>query len=95
MSSYNSAIDQKTPSIKVLDNRKLNVRTLEYLRTQADENSDELITFYEFNIPGFQVKSTDPRKNKNQSGPNFIRVFNLAGQVLREESVDAGRTITL
>ncbi|WP_283258178.1 RHS repeat protein [Photorhabdus luminescens] len=95
MSSYHSAIDQKTPSISVLDNRKLNVRTLEYLRTQAGENSDELITLYEFNIQGFQVKSTDPRKNKNQSGPNFIRIFNLAGQALREESVDAGRTITL
>ncbi|MCW7550311.1 hypothetical protein OO184_20855 [Photorhabdus sp. APURE] len=37
MSSYHSAIDQKTPSISVLDNRKLNVRTLEYLRTQAGE----------------------------------------------------------
>ncbi|MCW7762309.1 RHS repeat protein [Photorhabdus luminescens] len=95
MSSYHSAIDQKTPSINVLDNRKLNVRSLEYLRTQVDENIDELITFYEFNIQGFQVKNTDPRKNKNQSGPNFIRVFNLAGQVLREEGIDAGRTITL
>ncbi|TDB59074.1 RHS repeat domain-containing protein [Photorhabdus khanii] len=95
MSSYHSAIDQKTPSISVLDNRQLNVRTLEYLRIQADENSNELITRYEFNIQGFQVKSTDPRKNKNQSGPNFIRVFNLAGNVLREESVDTGRTITL
>ncbi|MDB6370058.1 MULTISPECIES: hypothetical protein [Photorhabdus] len=43
MSNDNSAINQKTPSIRVLDNRKLNIRTLEYLRIQADENSDELM----------------------------------------------------
>lgn len=95
MGNYHSAIDQKTPSINVLDNRRRNIRTLEYLCTQTDENSNELITLYEFNIQGFQVKGTDPRKNKDQSGPNFTRIFNLAGNVLREENVDAGQTITL
>uniref|UniRef100_UPI0036DF63F2 RHS repeat domain-containing protein n=1 Tax=Photorhabdus sp. RM322S TaxID=3342825 RepID=UPI0036DF63F2 len=96
MIGYNSAINRNTPSVNVLDNRGLNVRTLEYLRTQADEeNSSELITRYEFNTQGFQVKSTDPRRYKNQNGSNFTRVFNLAGNTLREESIDAGRTITL
>ncbi|MBS9428218.1 RHS repeat domain-containing protein [Photorhabdus akhurstii] len=96
MSHYNSAINRNTPSVSVRDNRGLNIRTLEYLRTQANEtNSNELITRYEFNIQGFQVKSTDPRRYKNQSGSNFTRTFSLAGNTLREESIDAGRTVTL
>lgn len=96
MSRYNSAINRNTPSVSVLDNRRLNIRTLEYLRTQADEtNSRELLTRHEFNTQGFQVKSTDPRRYKNQSGSNFTRTFNLAGNTLREENIDAGRTITL
>ncbi|MER2471317.1 hypothetical protein [Photorhabdus laumondii] len=76
MIRYNSAINRNTPSVSVRDNRGLNIRTLEYLRTQADEtNSNELITRYQFNTYELQVKSTDPRRYKNQSGSNFTRIF--------------------
>lgn len=85
----------KTPSVKVLDNRGLNVRNIAYCRhPDTPAVTSERIARHGFNARGFLQQSADPRLYVNGE-VNFIYMTDLLGHVLCEQSSDAGTTIAL
>ncbi|MCW7549646.1 YwqJ-related putative deaminase [Photorhabdus sp. APURE] len=103
MNNFDPKTYQHTPTITVHDNRGLDVREIRYCRTTAEENSEIRITRHQYDALGYLHKSFDPRlydakenKEKDQTvKPNFLWQYDLTGNILRTESVDAGRTVTL
>ncbi|WP_283258112.1 RHS repeat-associated core domain-containing protein [Photorhabdus luminescens] len=103
MNNFDPKTYQHTPTITVHDNRRLNVREIRYCRTTAKENADIRITRHQYDALGYLHKSFDPRlydakENKEKDKtvkPNFLWQYDLTGNILRTESVDAGRTVTL
>ncbi|MCP1484678.1 insecticidal toxin complex protein TccC [Pseudomonas fluorescens] len=89
-----------TPTVAVIDNRGLSVRTLQYNRSVVGEVTDERVTQQHFNVLGQLLSSTDPRFYSAQQSdpavlPNFRYQHSLSGQVLLNQSQDAGRYLTL
>ncbi len=88
-----------TPTVSVTDNRGLAVRTLKYNRNKKEVAVDELITATTYSAAGFALSQTDPRLGSPQANTpdmptgqlaNFQCRHDLAGRVLRTDSVDAG-----
>ncbi|HGY9625482.1 TPA: RHS repeat protein, partial [Pseudomonas putida] len=86
---------RNTPSVTVVDNRGLVVRTIDYYR-QPDkpEVTDERITHHQHDARGVLARSADPRLAA-AGRANFTYLSDLAGTALRTRSVDAGTSITL
>ncbi|MFV3327601.1 RHS repeat protein, partial [Pseudomonas sp. NY15372] len=86
---------RNTPSVTVVDNRGLAVRTIDYYR-QPDrpEVTDERINLYQFDARGSLACSADPRLAATDRA-NFIYRSDLAGTALHTRSVDAGTSIIL
>ncbi|MGJ0625572.1 cytotoxic necrotizing factor Rho-activating domain-containing protein [Xenorhabdus bovienii] len=100
MSRFNPALYEKTPMVSVLDNRGLHVRDIGYHRAEVNNATDTRITRHQYNIQGSLIQSLDPRlyasqQNDSTIKPNFIWQYDLNGQILHTDSVDAGRTVTL
>ncbi|MCC8460158.1 YwqJ-related putative deaminase [Photorhabdus aegyptia] len=100
MNNFDPKTYQHTPTITVHDNRGLDVREIRYHRTTAKENSDIRITLHQYDAFGRLHQSIDPRlydawQKDHTVKPNFLWQYDLTGNVLRTESVDAGNTITL
>ncbi|OWO81428.1 toxin [Photorhabdus luminescens] len=100
MNNFDPKTYQHTPTITVHDNRGLDVREIRYCRTTAEENSEIRITRHQYDALGYLHKSIDPRlydagQKDNTVKPNFLWQYDLMGNVLRTESVDAGNTVTL
>ncbi len=100
MSTSDTTLYTQTPTVSVLDNRGLSIRDIGFHRTVVSGDTDTRITRHQYDNRGHLNHSIDPRlydaKQTNDSvKPNFIWQHDLAGNALRTESVDAGRTISL
>ncbi|UXU85291.1 RHS repeat-associated core domain-containing protein [Burkholderia sp. S-53] len=89
-----------TPTISVVDNRGLTVRTVQYNRTAGDDPLDELITRQTWSARGHLMTRIDPRLFDEQRlnptvPPNFRYVRSLSGQPLAIASQDAGEHTAL
>ncbi|SDZ68378.1 RHS repeat domain-containing protein [Pseudomonas sp. NFIX28] len=89
-----------TPTLSVFDNRGLQVRTVRYNRTKADEAPDELITRQTWSARGDQASTIDARlfdeQRKNPAiPPNFRYICSVSGQPLAILSQDAGEHLSL
>lgn len=90
-----STICARTPSVKVFDNRGLNVRNIGYCRHPAlPAETSERIARHQFDARGFLHQSADPRMYASGLA-NFIYMNDLTGHVLCEQSPDSGNTINL
>src|SRR5579864_5537721 len=90
---------QGTPTLTVVDNRSLTVRTVQYNRV-AEETPDELVTRQTWSVRGTLASSIDPRLLAEQQRdpavpPNFRYVHSLSGQPLAIRSQDAGDQVLL
>ncbi len=100
MKNIDPKLYHHTPTVSVHDNRGLAIRNISFHRATAEANTDPRITRHQYNAGGYLNQSIDPRlydakQTNNAVQPNFIWQHNLTGNILRTESVDAGRTITL
>ncbi|QDL35694.1 RHS repeat protein (plasmid) [Serratia liquefaciens] len=90
-----TSLFSNTPSVIVLDNRGLTVRDLAYHRhPDTPEVTSERITRHRYDARGFLTQSADPRLH-DAGLANFSYRTDLAGSVLRLQSVDSGTIITL
>lgn len=86
---------RKTPTVTVLDNRGLTVRSIAYCRhPDAPDVTRERITRHQYDARGFLTQSADPRLHEAGLA-NFTYLTGLTGSVLRTVSVDAGTTVAL
>lgn len=90
---------QGTPTVSVVDNRGLAIRTVQYNRTAVEAPLDELISQQTYSPRGYLCSSIDPRLLDEQRlnpevQPNFRYLSSLTGRVLRHMSQDAG-TLTI
>ncbi|MEC0038650.1 RHS repeat-associated core domain-containing protein [Bacillus cereus] len=95
-----ASICKGTPTISVVDNRNLQIRTLKYNRVTDEEQVDEYITRNTYTLLGYLESSIDPRlfskyQGDNSTTPNIRRFTSLREEELRTESVDAGSKIGL
>ncbi|TCW52921.1 insecticidal toxin complex protein TccC [Bacillus thuringiensis] len=95
-----TSIYSGTPTISVIDNRGLQVRTLEYNRVIDGDPIDEYITGNTYTLLGNLDSSMDPRlfsqyQNNSSILPNMRYSTSLKDNVLCTESVDAGRKTQL
>ncbi|WP_380178415.1 RHS repeat-associated core domain-containing protein [Kalamiella sp. sgz302252] len=89
------AVNSKTPSVKILDNRGLTARDIAYhRRPDAPEVTSVRITRHQYDARGFLIQSTDPRLSE-VGRANFTYLKDLSGSVLRAVSTDAGTTVAL
>lgn len=90
-----TSLFSKTPSVTVLDSRGLTVRDIAYYRhPDTPEVTIGRITRHQYDARGFLTKSADPRLHDKELA-NFTWLTDLAGNVLRTVSVDAGTTVSL
>ncbi|PES54781.1 EscF/YscF/HrpA family type III secretion system needle major subunit [Bacillus thuringiensis] len=87
-----------TPTISVIDNRGLQIRTLEYNRVIDEDPIDEYITRSTYTLLGNQDSSMDPRlfsqyQNDSRTLPNMKYSNSLKGDSLCTKSIDAGQKI--
>lgn len=92
---FNPNLYRGTPTIKVVDNRGLAVRKLQYNRTSEQETVKEGISRSEYNAEGHVINHIDPRLYHAQLTqlsikPNFTYQSDLVGNALYTDSVDAG-----
>lgn len=84
-----------TPTIAVMDNRGLVVRSLAYNRQTVSDTLDERISRTVYSPLGYVESQCDPRlftQQQNDSSvlPNVRNTNSLSGQVLHSQSVDSG-----
>ncbi|MGY1423600.1 RHS repeat-associated core domain-containing protein [Bacillus cereus] len=89
-----------TPTISVIDNRGLQIRTLEYNRVIDEDPIDEYTTHNTYTLLGNLDSSMDPRlfsqcQNDSNTLPNMSYSHSLKSDVLCTESVDAGQKVQL
>ncbi|PFN47088.1 RHS repeat-associated core domain-containing protein [Bacillus thuringiensis] len=87
-----------TPTISVIDNRGLSIRTLEYNRNIDGDPVDEYITWNAYTLLGTLGRSMDPRlfsqfQNNSNISPNMSYRTSLTGDVVHVTSVDAGKKV--
>ncbi|NHB86252.1 RHS repeat domain-containing protein [Photorhabdus tasmaniensis] len=100
MKKIDSTLYQHTPTVSVHDNRGLTIRDIGFHRTTANGDTDTRITYYQYNACGQLSQSIDPRlyETKQRDSTiksNFLWQYDLTGNTLRTESIDAGRIVTL
>jgi insecticidal toxin complex protein TccC len=91
---------QGTPTVQVVDNRGLAVRSLQYNRSEATALADELITQQRYTVRGHLHSQLDPRLAATKAvdpavAPNFRYDCSLSGRPLRSQSQDAGTEVQL
>lgn len=84
-----------TPTLRVRDNRGLSVRTLNYNRSDASQVAVALTEQQQASDDGRHRRQWDARlfdlwQDDTSVSPNIHARLSLAGQVLRNDSVDAG-----
>ncbi|RJF57567.1 RHS repeat protein [Serratia inhibens] len=91
----NTSLFSKTPTVTVLDNRGLTVRTLEYQRNPHAPNVTYThITRQRYDPRGFLSQCADWRQHE-AGRVNFSYLTDLAGSVLRAQGADNGTTLSL
>ncbi|EJM16129.1 RHS repeat-associated core domain protein containing protein [Pseudomonas sp. GM18] len=90
----NGSISWRTPSLAVIGPRGLPIRQVEYLRNVASGAVQSLITRQQYDAVGHLVTQRDARL-ADALRPNLSTVYDLSGQPLKVDSVDAGGRINL
>ena len=95
-----SSLHHNTPSLTVMDPRGLTVRSVAYHRSTPQQQPQAVVTRHVFDARGFLQQQWDPRlfelhHTDPDISPNLSRRHSLSGQLLRTDSVDAGRQIKL
>lgn len=95
MDGREAAVNRNTPTLKVVDNRGLIVRDITYHRhPDTLDVTDTRITRHRYDGRGFLTQNADPRLH--EAGlKNFTYTTDLAGNVLRTRSADAGTAVAL
>ncbi|UBM27365.1 RHS repeat protein [Pseudomonas sp. p1(2021b)] len=87
-------LHRNTPTVAVVDNRGLTVRTIVYCRRPDElQVTDERITYQQHDSRGVLERSADPRL-ATAGRANFTYLTDLAGTALHTRNVDAGISIT-
>ncbi|WLG89276.1 RHS repeat-associated core domain-containing protein [Pseudomonas cucumis] len=86
-----ASVHRRTPALRVSDSRGLPIRQIAYLRTIAGETTTALMTRQQHDAAGRLVAQWGPRLSK----PNLTTVYELAGEPLKVDSVDAGWRLNL
>ncbi|MFJ7315457.1 RHS repeat domain-containing protein [Pseudomonas sp. NPDC098747] len=91
---------QGTPTLSIVDNRALVVRTVQYNRTHTEDVLDELVTRQTYTERGQLASSIDPRLFDEQRRdpsvlPNLRYLNSLSGQPLAIRSQDNGDRVQL
>ena len=89
------AVAHRTPDLLVNDSRGLAVRRVAYLRKVINGPVQTLVSHQAHDVVGRLVTQRDPRLSGSTSIANLRTVYNLAGQPLLNDSVDAGWRLTL
>lgn len=90
-----SSLFSNTPTVTVLDNRGLQVRELAYYRHPDNPATTQTrITRHQYDARSTLRQSADPRLF-TRGLANATYLTDLAGNVLRADSVDAGTTVSL
>ncbi|PTT32533.1 RHS repeat domain-containing protein [Pseudomonas sp. HMWF021] len=84
------SLDWRTPTLTVYDSRTLHVRQVAYWRNESGARAAALITRQRYDPAGRQVEQWDPRLSGTAPRPNLASVYDLNGQPLKVDSVDAG-----
>ncbi|WLG89277.1 RHS repeat domain-containing protein [Pseudomonas cucumis] len=85
----------RTPTLFVHDPRTLPVRNVAYLCSMPGTAAENLITRQRHDLADRLVEQWDPRLSINAPRPNLATVYNLAGEPLKVDSVDAGWRLNL
>ncbi|KOY03545.1 hypothetical protein AM274_03950 [Pseudomonas nunensis] len=91
----NRSVHRHTPSLSVHDPRTLPARQVAYLRKMADGPVERLITRQHHDGAGRLVAQWDPRLFDTAPKSNLASVYNLTGEQLKVDSVDAGWRLNL
>lgn len=91
-------VHARTPEIRSLDGRRLNIRALSYYRSATAESAQALVTRHAYDDAGRPCRSIDPRLHalsltQAETRPNIRQWHSLSGQLIRTDSVDAGTSI--
>ncbi len=89
-----------TPTLEVVDGRRLLVRTVNYCRTQIDDAAEVRVDRQLHDAGGRAVKQWDPRlwalaESDAETPANQSTVRSLSGQDLASSNVDAGWRVNL
>lgn len=84
-------VHRRTPAVAAADGRGLILRQIAYLRTVANEPAMALVTRQIHDAAGRQIAQCDPRL----ATPAVVSIYDLNGQPLKVESVDAGWRLSL
>ncbi|HDX4051342.1 TPA: RHS repeat protein [Enterobacter soli] len=90
-----TAIFIKTPTIVVMDNRDLSIRTVAYHRhPDTPDTTEARITHNGFHVRGYLASAADPRLYA-AGRVNLTNQADLSGQIIRTASADAGLSVQL
>ncbi|MBX8508887.1 RHS repeat protein [Pseudomonas cichorii] len=84
-----------TPTLAIVDPRRLAVRSVAWYRKQANDVPVVRINRSLFDPAGRPIASHDPRLWEEGAPANLVNVHSLSAQVLISESVDAGWRVSL
>lgn len=84
-----------TPTLWVTDARGLPVRSVAYCRSTREQVPEARVTRQAFDAAGRATEQWDPRLWGEGSAAALITHYNLPGQVLSTDSVDAGWRVSL
>jgi len=87
--------DSATPTLSVQDPRGLTVCSVSYCRQKAGAPSETRTTRHQYNEAARLVSNWDPRLWALAAKPNLSTLYNLAGEPVLTDSVDAGWQVTL
>ncbi|WNF54429.1 hypothetical protein [Pseudomonas sp. SG20052] len=87
----NTAIHRGTANLQATDARSLPIRQVAYLRKNAGDVAQSLISRGVHNLAGHLIEQWDPRL----SLPSLSNVYRLSGDAIRINSVDAGKRLIL
>ncbi|WP_434608947.1 RHS repeat-associated core domain-containing protein [Pseudomonas sp. R1-7] len=88
-------VHARTPDIVAVDGRGLPVRQIGYLRSQASAPAVALITRRQFDGAGRLAEQWDARLFGHAPRPNQSMIYDLMGEPLHIDSVDAGWRLIL
>ncbi|QKG66538.1 RHS repeat-associated core domain-containing protein [Pseudomonas sp. B14-6] len=87
----NTAIHRGTANLQATDARSLPIRQVAYLRKNAGDVAQSLISRGVHNLAGHLIEQWDPRL----SIPSLSNVHRLSGDAIQTHSVDAGKRLIL
>ena len=95
MNRKTASVHSGTPQLSVNDPRNLPVRQVAYLRSDAVGPVQTLVTRQHHDAAGRRVAQWDPRLFDTAPRANLATVYNLTGEPLKVDSVDAGWRLSL